>query len=481
MSANLTFEPFCLSNIEAHSLELNPSQIKILIVDDNPDNLRLLSRILTECGYAIQRAISGQLALNAVRVNPPHLILLDVLMPDLNGYEVCRQLKSEARTCGIPVIFLSALTEELNKVKAFELGGADYITKPFQSKEVLIRIKHQLTILGLQHQLQQKNQDLTDRNAALQAEIRERHQAEEALKQSEFQLTLKNQQLKKALKTIKITQSQLIQTEKMSSLGQMVAGIAHEINNPVNFIYGNLSHVESYVRDFLYIIQNYQNEYPQKTPKIQEISNEIDLEFIEDDLPKILDSMKEGSDRIRKIVLSLRNFSRLDESKMKAVDLSQGIESTLLILGHQLQEDRNRSKICLKKEYVDLPKVTCNASHINQVFMNLLSNAIDALADYRQLTSTADADRFPTIWIRTELTPANTVKIQIADNGSGMSEEVRPHIFDPFFTTKPVGSGSGLGLSISYSIIVEEHGGKIECHSVPDIGTKFTIELPLQE
>jgi two-component system, NtrC family, sensor kinase len=471
MSPNPTLDPFCLSNLETYSLEIHPNPIKILIVDDNPENLRLLSKILTQCGYTVQRAISGQLALNAVRANPPHLILLDLLMPDLNGYEVCRQLKSEDKTCEIPVIFLSALTEELNKVKAFEVGGVDYIIKPFQPKEVLMRVKHQLTILGLQHQLQKKNQDLTDRNIRLQQEIQERQQAEEALKKSQFQL-------EKTIHHLKMTQSQLIQTEKMSSLGQMVAGIAHEINNPINFIYGNLNHAESYILDLLYIIQTYKDEYPHKTPKLIEILEEIDFDFLKDDIPRLLASMKVGSDRIRQIVLSLRTFSRLDESCMKSVDLHEGIESTLLIVWHQFKEENNKTNITLKQEYEKIPNITCNAGHINQVILHILSNAIDALDDYRHLTSIAD--RIPTISIRTEHTNNDTVKLEISDNGSGIPESVRQQIFDPFFTTKPVGSGSGLGLSISYSIIVTEHGGQLHCHSIPGVGTTFTIELPIQ-
>lgn len=479
MFSPTTLQSFCLPGIEIQPLEHQSGKIKILIVDDNPDNLRLLSRILTECGYAVQRAISGQLALNAVRVTPPHLILLDVLMPDINGYEVCRQLKSQDKYHDIPIIFLSALSEEVNKVKAFEMGGADYITKPFQIQEVLIRVKHQLTILGLQRQLQNKNQDLLARNARLQEEIRERHQVEEALRQSEAQLTCKNEQLQKTLKTLKLTQAKLIHTEKMSSLGLMVAGIAHEINNPINFIYGNLSYAESYLQDLLNIIAIYDREYSQKTPKIHEVLNETDFEFIRDDLPKILASMKAGSDRIREIVLSLRNFSRLDECQMKAVDLHEGIDSTLLILQHQFQANRTRSKISLIKDYHSLPKVTCNASQINQVIQNLLSNAIDSLATYRQLQFAAPGDRVPTICIRTEQSYNDTVIIQISDNGSGIPDEVRSQIFDPFFTTKPVGSGSGLGLSISYSIIVEEHGGKLDYYSIPGVGTQFTIELPI--
>lgn len=480
MLSNTTIAPFCLSDIDFRALNPDVSKLKILIVDDHPDNLRLLSKILAECGYSVQRAISGQLALNAVRAHSPHLILLDVLMPDLTGYEVCKILKADEKTHHIPVIFLSALTEETNKVKAFEMGGVDYITKPFQPKEVLIRVKHQLTILGLQTQLQKTNQELTDRNVCLQEEVRERQQAELALQQSEDRLKIRNQQLKKALQTIKKTQAQLIQTEKMSSLGHMVAGIAHEINNPVNFIYGNLSHAASYVRDLLHLIQTYQEEYPQPTPKIREVLEELDLEFIKEDLPKLYHSMQAGSDRIRKIILSLRNFSRLDESTLKAVDLHEGIDSTLMMLEHQLKADKHRSEIAIRKDYGKLPAVTCNAGHINQVFMSILGNAIDALTDYRSVKSSPRLDRVPTIWIRTQVGDFQTVKIQIADNGSGISEEVRQHIFDPFFTTKPVGSGSGLGLSVSYSIVVEEHQGKLDCHSVLGMGTELTIELPIQ-
>lgn len=473
MSSPTTISPFCLSDSNDRILTKDARGLKILIVDDHPDNLRLLSKILAECGYSVQRAISGQLALNAIRAHSPHLILLDVLMPDLTGYEVCKILKADEKMRHIPVIFLSALTEETNKVKAFEMGGVDYITKPFQSQEVLIRVKHQFAILGLQTQLQQKNQELTDRNVDLQAEVRERQQAESTLR-------TRNQQLQKAIKTIKKTQAQLIQAEKMSSLGHMVAGIAHEINNPANFIYGNLSHAASYLRDLLEIVQTYQQEHPKLTPKIREVLEEIDLEFIKDDLPKLYHSMQVGSDRIRTIILSLRNFSRLDESTLKAVDLHEGIDSTLMILGHQLKADKHRSEISICKDYGELPAVTCNASQINQVFMHIIGNAIDALADYRSVKSSDQLERFPTIWIRTQMGDRKTVKIKIADNGSGISEEVRQQIFDPFFTTKPVGSGSGLGLSVSYSIVVEEHQGKLECNSVLGMGTELTIELPIE-
>lgn len=480
MSFNITIDLSFFSDIQSNTSDTDIRKPRILIVDDKSENLRLLSYVLTEAGYFVQRAISGQLALNAVRAHAPHLILLDVIMPDINGYEVCRQLKSQEWTRHIPIIFLSALTEPLDKVKAFEVGGVDYITKPFQTQEVLTRVKHQLTILELQYKLQKKNQDLTDQNFRLQAEIRERQQVEKILKKYQSELKSRNKQLKKALKNIKRYQSELVQSEKMSSLGQVVAGVAHEINNPVNFIYGNLSHTDSYVRELLYLIQAYQDEYPNETPKIETLLEKIDLEFIKDDLPKLFTSMRSGSDRIRKIVLSLRNFSRLDESTLKSVDLHEGINSTLLLIGHRLKKTDNHVEIVLQKEYDNLPKIICNAGHINQVFMNLLSNAIDALENHRQVTELSGIDRIPTLWIRTKLSGNETVKIEIADNGSGIPQDVLPYIFDPFFTTKPVGSGAGLGLSISYSIIVEEHGGQLDCHSVFGEGTQLTIKLPIQ-
>jgi signal transduction histidine kinase len=424
----------------------------ILVVDDAPENLRLLVGVLNEKGYETRPVPNGKLALLAAKLNPPDLILLDILMPDMDGYEVCTQLKADEKTKSIPVIFLSAVHEVLDKVKAFAVGGVDYITKPFQIEEVLARVETHITLVSVQKSLAAKNEELAANNAELNS----------------------------TLQQLKITQKELIQSAKMVSLGQLIAGISHEINNPINFIYGNLSHADSYARELIYIIESYQQEYPNKTEKIKKILEEIDLEFIKEDFPKLYHSMQVGSDRIRKIILSLRKFSRLDESRMKAVDLHEGIESTLLILGHRFQADDRKIKIEVKPEYAQLPFVTCNASHINQVFLNIIGNAIDALADYRQFTSHSHKDRVPTIWIRTEVSDNETVKIQISDNGSGMSQEIRQHIFNPFFTTKPVGSGAGLGLAISYSIIVEEHGGKLDCHSRSGIGTQFSIELPIR-
>ncbi|AFZ12489.1 multi-sensor signal transduction multi-kinase [Crinalium epipsammum PCC 9333] len=294
-----------------------------------------------------------------------------------------------------------------------------------------------------------------------------------------LELKDKNLRLEQTLTELQQTQTQLIQTEKMSSLGQLVAGIAHEINNPVNFIHGNILHASEYIDGLLNLVNLYQEQYPNSTPKIQDEIEAIDLEFLREDLPKVIESMQIGSERIRQIVLSLRNFSRLDEAEMKKVDIHEGIDSTLLILQHRLKAKSEHSEIKIIKEYGDLPKVECYPGQLNQVFMNIVSNAIDVLEEYDSKRSGLERQQNPcTIRIHTHLIDGNKVKISIADNGSGMREEVRSKIFDPFFTTKSVGSGTGLGLSISYQIVVEKHRGHLECISSPGKGAEFIITIP---
>ncbi|NJK69029.1 MAG: GAF domain-containing protein [Microcoleus sp. CSU_2_2] len=322
----------------------------------------------------------------------------------------------------------------------------------------------------------------------------------------------KAEQLAKTLAKLQNTQAQLIQTEKMSSLGQLVAGVAHEINNPVNFIYGNLTHANEYSKDLLCLLELYRQHSLNPNPEIVECEEAIDLEFLAEDLPKILNSMKLGVERIRQLVVSLRNFSRLDRPEKTGVDIHEGIDSTLLILQHRITAKSDREAIEIIKEYGNLPLVECYASSLNQVFMNLISNAVDALemghrervtsvsglgastavTTLSSQTPTIDSENLtvsneclipdslsPCIRIRTQSIDAKTVVICIADNGHGIPKELISHIFNPFFTTKPVGRGTGLGLSISYQIVVEKHKGILKCVSRPNHGTEFWIEIPM--
>ncbi|MFM9265808.1 response regulator [Tychonema sp. BBK16] len=788
-----------MTHHQYHSVKGN-----ILIVDDISANLQLLAQILSEQGYKTRTAPNGQLALRSIDLTPPDLILLDIMMPTMDGYQVCQALKASPKTKDIPVIFISALNEVFDKVKAFEVGGVDYITKPFHEQEVIARVSNQLVQRRLFLEIQQQNKNLESeiidrriaqketqfllsttfslaksnnfkestfimlrcfcefinwdfaeiwipssdniflmcsqsfyttnepclldyRNQSLQitfapnvglpgriwsskqpewledislesdqvftrnkiaakaglkacvgvpiladdrvlailmffnkkplpsqprlmelinalatqlASILQRQLAEERLKQQFQKEQLLNQltqsircslklntifstaareiaislgvdrvavarylpekqlwiniseyydstqlettlglevsdenneisdrlkqskivkiddtntcsdeikqrltrlspgawlfvplkvdsqvwgsicvvkenrsyywqvfeiellcavadsiaiaikqaqiyqeiqsyaqQLESTLTELKKTQAQLVQKAKMASLGQLVAGVAHEINNPVNFIYGNTTVAMDYARDLLDLIELYRKNYPQPATDIYQKLESIDVNFIADDYPKLLNSMKDGASRISKIVLSLRNFSRLDEKEYKLVDIHEGIDNTLLILQHRLNSSNNGHEIEVIKDYGQLPKLQCYASQLNQVFMNLIANAVDALetqSSPRRITISTKMD------ISASSSPiSDAIVILIADNGCGMSEKVRDQIFDPFFTTKPVGSGIGLGLAICHNIVVEKHRGQISCVSDLDEGTEFMVQIPI--
>jgi signal transduction histidine kinase len=280
------------------------------------------------------------------------------------------------------------------------------------------------------------------------------------------------QQLQDTLEELQQAQAQLVQSEKMSSLGQMVAGIAHEINNPVNFINGNLTHAQNYTQDLLELIELYRQQYPQTNPEIEDFSEDIDLEFLEQDLPRLIASMKMGIERIQEIVLSLKNFSRIDRDRPQLADIHVGLNSTLLILNHRIKAKGDRPEVTIHCDYQDLPDIECYAGQLNQVFINTVANAIDAMEE-------ADIEQ-PTLWIRTKLQENRWAVVEIADNGPGISDEVRSRIYDPFFTTKALGKGTGLGLAISRQIVVDKHHGRLLCESRPGGGTQFNISIPLR-
>ncbi|MCX5964787.1 MAG: response regulator [Cyanobacteria bacterium] len=551
-----------------YQLQRQTDRGNILVVDDTPANVRILTDTLMHHGYEICSAMSGERALEIVKNFVPDLILLDVMMPEMDGYTLCQQLKERAETHDIPVMFLSAIDTQNDKIKAFQVGGVDYITKPFHLEEVIARVGQQIDRRNLQKRLEQQN-------FRLHAEIQNYKQLEERYRSifdnaidgmfqstpegqfitanaslarmygyvsveelctsisdisqqlyvrpdrrtdfmrtvlrngevSDFEaqiyckngtilwisetvrsvkdaqnnlmfyegtvkditdrkrnseiLRVRSSELEETLTQLRHSQAKLLQQEKMSSLGQLVAGMAHEINNPVSFISGNLVYAEQYFED---LVQAFHDAG---------LVPGDDLEFVLKDLPILLQSIRTGADRIRLIVQALKNFSRIDEAEEKEVDIHEGIESTLLLLSHRLDTTANRPKVKVIKDLGSLPKVHCYPGLLNQALMNLMGNAIDAL----------DASRTngkqPKLELRTKLVDANQIMIWISDNGSGMPTEVQDRIFDPFFTTKGVGEGTGMGLAISYQIIVEKHGGQLECISVLGKGTEFVIILPV--
>ncbi|MEH2323140.1 MAG: ATP-binding protein [Nostoc sp.] len=352
---------------------------------------------------------------------------------------------------------------------------------PESSALILLRLENRTLATGNFIILNQKIDELAK-------EVQRRKQAEEELKKVNQELEIRVEErttaLQETLNELQLTQIQLIQAEKMSSLGQMVAGIAHEINNPVSFIHGNLHHAHEYTQDLLKLVQAYQHFCPNTPPEIQEYVEEIDLNFLIQDITQLFQSMKVGTQRIQEIVKSLRNFSRLDEAELKQVNIHEGIDNTLMILEHRLQARHEYPEIKVIKKYSQLPNVTCYPGQLNQVFMNIIVNAIDALeasAVNGQWSENPQTTNNPQIKIKTEIIDESWIMVSIADNGLGINEEVHSKLFDPFFTTKAVGKGTGLGLFISYQTIVEKHQGQISCFSVPGKGAEFVIRIPVAQ
>ncbi|MEG4111784.1 MULTISPECIES: response regulator [unclassified Microcoleus] len=421
----------------------------ILVVDDTPANLEVVCETLSDAGYEVVTAINGDRALKRVQAYPPDLILLDVQMPGIDGFETCQRLKADPSTASIPIIFMTALSDADSKVKGFDLGAVDYITKPFQEQEVLARVKTHLQLRQLTKNLEQR---VAEQTADLEAAF------------------------------IQLQQSQchLVNTEKMSALGNLVAGVAHEINNPLGFIAGNLNPAKDYIKDLFQLIALYQKELSYPSATLQAFVEEIDLEYLQEDLPKLIDSMQEGVDRIRTISTSLRTFSRSDCELPITCNIHDGIDSTLLILKHRLKANDSRPEIQVITDYGDLPQVECFAGQLNQVFMNVLANAIDALEESNQGRSFAQIKAKPNqITVKTQLSESQAV-IRIQDNGIGMTDAVKPKIFEHLFTTKGVGQGTGLGLAIAHQIVVQKHSGTLEVTSALGQGTEFVISIPLK-
>jgi signal transduction histidine kinase len=413
----------------------------ILIVDDKPENIRLLSDFLSKQGYRVRKAISGQAALATAATLAPDLILLDINMPGVGGYEVCRKLKSDPQTNHVPVIFLSAGHEVVDKVQAFQVGGIDYITKPFQLEEVLVRVQTQLKIKSLQTNLQVRNKELQQMVAALGE-----------------------------------AQAELLHKDKMASIGRIVAGISHEINNPLSFVLCNLTPALEYSQKLVQLIDLYQAELPHPSTEVQSFIHEADIDFITSDFPRVIESMRTGSERIRSVVEALHTFSHLNESGIKPIDASESIQSVLAILRSRLASKNEVSKISVFEQYEPMPQFPGYASLFNQVLLHLLENAIDALE--RRLSMGVNPDFEPSIWIQAKVIDNQAISISIRDNGMGILVEHQRHIFEPFFTTKEIGQGSGLNLFTSHQIICGLHKGALTYNAQLE-GIEFTIKVPI--
>jgi signal transduction histidine kinase len=420
---------------------ISPNPVTVLLIDDQIIISEAIRRILAlEANITFHYCSDPTQAIQQAVTITPSVILQDLLMPEVDGLMLLRWFRMNPATQDIPMIMLSTKDDPQLKAEAFAQGANDYLIKLPDPIELVARIRYH----------SQAYNNLKALTAATKAAQQQ------------------TQKLERTLQELQTTQAQLIQAEKMSTIGQMVAGIAHEINNPVNFIYGNLKHVDESVQGLMELVQLYQQEYPEVSAVIAEKVDEIDLEFVTEDLPKMLSSMRIGADRIRDIVLSLRNFSRLDEAEKKSVNIHEGIDSTLLILNHRIKQH-----IEIVRIYQDLPPVECYPAQLNQVFMNILNNAIDALMELPETTPRR-------IQIHTEIVDFDHLRVRIRDNGIGMTPEVQSQLFTPFFTTKPINQGTGLGLPICYQII-QKHQGTIVVSSEPGHGTEFCLELPLRQ
>ncbi|WP_254173337.1 ATP-binding protein [Planktothrix pseudagardhii] len=473
----------------------------VLIIDNHSLDLQAVLNLFSLEEVNLLSLNPVEADLNSVIFSLPDLIFIAVDKLDEKQLRLCEQLNISDATQHIPIIWITDNPDKDCFKKALSLGIIDYLSTYIEKDELFLKLKsyckmakERKAILKTYELLEeelvcqtQENLELKEINNKLEVKVecycQELAEAQDKLKQEITESQKAKTALYESLSQIKVIQNQLVNSEKMSALGQMLAGIAHEINNPVNFIYGNLAYVQEYIDDILKIFELYQQYYPQPNPTIQEEAEAVELDFILEDLPKMLESMQVGAERIREIVLSLRSFARQDGSKMKAINLHEGIDNTLMILQNRLKSKPDHPAIRVIKEYSPaLPLVECYGGEMNQVFMNILANAIDAIEENSQHKNLEELKVNPNkIWIKTDIINDHNISITIRDNAGGMAEDIIHHLFEPFFTTKPVGKGTGIGLSISQHIVVEKHNGSLRCISTPGEGTEFIIEIPMTQ
>jgi two-component system, NtrC family, sensor kinase len=418
--------------------------ITVLLIDDQMIVSEVVRRSLAlEQDISFHYCSDPTQAIQTALALEPTVILQDLVMPDVDGLMLLRWFRQNPATANIPMIVLSNKEDAMMKAEAFRNGANDYLIKLPDPIELVARIRY--------HSQAYTNYQALRHNTAMAQE--------------------QARTITATLHQLQETQAQLIQTEKMSGLGQMVAGIAHEINNPVNFIHGNIKHVGNHVQDLLAVIDLYQQHCAQINPDVQAAIDDFDLSFVAADVVKAIGSMVTGSERIAAIVKSLRNFARLDQAEQKEVDIHEGIHSTLMLLEHRLS-----CYIQVDRQFGQLPRIQCYPAQLNQVFMHLFNNAIDAIRERQK----QDPDLAAKITVRTSVIDHDRVEIQIGDNGIGIPETIKTQIFNPFFTTKPVDTGKGLGLSICYRVL-QSHNGAIEVQSNPIEGTTMIVRLPIHQ
>ena len=410
---------------------------KILTIADAA-GVEALQELLERGGHEVIVVPDGKDGLDLARQLSPDLIICDGTLPQIAWLELCHLIKADRELATVYFILLTT-PDRFNDAAELDESIDDFVFKPIVRQELLGRVRAGLRSRELMIKLERSDQ---------------------ALQQS---------------------RERMLEGEKMSNLGNLVSGIAHEINNPITFIYSNLTHVQTYATDLIELLQLYQKQLVNPSLEILQKQQDMDVEFVLEDLLKIVSSMRTGSDRIRQIILSVQDFSRNDRSGWQLFDISDGLENTLLLLQHRLPAREGRRDIKVIKEYGNLPQIECYAGQLNQAFLNIINCAIDTLEESSQEFDRSESVNFrPVIWIRTKVVNAQQISIEIADNGMAMSEDVKAQIFDPFFIAQPGGEGSGLGLAVSYQIVVDQHKGELKCFSEPGKGNEFKLKIPLR-